>query len=66
MAVFDIKYDTAPSNRFTRPRGPKISDMRTALTTHNATSYSADRLNAMSSNDMVSACVAHNLTVAGL
>ena len=66
MANFDIKYDTTPQNRFNRPRGPKISDMRTALTTFSASSYTADRLNVMSENDMISACVTHNLTVGGL
>ena len=66
MANFDRKYDTTPQNQFASPRGPKISDMRTALSTYSATSYTADRLNGMSENDMISACRLHNLTVGGL
>lgn len=67
MAVFDIKYDTQPRNVFSVPRGPKISDMRTALAAVNGgLSYTADRLNAMTKNDMISACRIHNLTVGGL
>lgn len=66
MANFDIKYDTTPQNRFNRPRGPKISDMRTALSTFSSTSYTAARLDQMSENDMIYACVTHNLTVGGL
>lgn len=64
--AFDIRYDTAPQNRASRPRGPKITDLKTALSTFSSTSYTADRLNAMSYNDLVSAAVTHNLTVAGL
>ena len=67
MAVFDIKYNTQPQNAFSAPRGPKISDMRTALAAVNSgLSYTADRLNAMTENDMISACRIHNLTVGGL
>lgn len=67
MANFDIAYDTTPQNTLTRPRGPKISDMRTALAAVNGgASYTADRLNAMSENDMISACRVEGLTVAGI
>lgn len=67
MAIFDIKYDTQPQNVFSAPRGPKISDMRAALAAVNSgLSYTADRLNAMTENDMISACRIHNLTVGGL
>ena len=67
MANFDIAYDTAPQNVFNRPRGPKISDMRTALLTVNSgNSYTDDRLNGMSKNDMVNACALEGLTVEGL
>lgn len=66
MPAFDIRYDTTPQNKQGRPRGPKISDMKTALTTFSASSYTADRLNQMSENDLVYACVTHNLTVSGL
>lgn len=66
MANFDIRYDTAPANQSTKPRGPSTANLRSALTTFNATSYSTTRLDAMSKNDLIYACVAHNLTVAGL
>jgi hypothetical protein len=66
MANFDIKYDTTPASLKVRPRGPSIANLRTALTTFSGTSYTADRLNAMTKNDMIHACVVHSLTVAGL
>lgn len=67
MAVFDIGYDTQPQNSLKEPRGPKISDMRTALAALNGgNSYTADRLNGMTKNDMISACVVHGLTVPGI
>ncbi len=41
--------------------------MRTALAAVNGgLSYTTDRLNAMTENDMISACRIHNLTVGGL
>ena len=64
--AFDQRYDTTPQNPRSRARGPKISDLKAALTTFNSTSYTADRLNQMTYNDLVHACVVHNLTVAGL
>ena len=66
MPAFDIKYDTAPQNPFSKPRGPQISAMKTALSTYNSTSYTADRMNQMSKGDLVYACQIHGLTVAGL
>lgn len=66
MPVFDRKYDTTPQNVNSRPRGPKISDLKAALTTFNSTTYTADRLNQMSQNDLIYACNVHGLTVAGL
>lgn len=66
MPVFDQRYDTTPQNRASRPRGPQISAMKTALSTFSASSYTADRMNQMSYNDLVYACVTHNLSVAGL
>lgn len=66
MANFDIAYDTTPLNTLSRPRGPKISDMRTALAAVNSgLSYTTDRLNAMTENDMVSACRIEGLTISG-
>ena len=66
MPAFDVKYDTVPQNPFGKPRGPKISDMKTALSTFNSTSYTDDRMNQMSKGDLVYACQVHGLTVAGL
>ena len=41
--------------------------MRTALAAVNGgLSYTTDRLNAMTENDMISACRIHGLTVGGL
>lgn len=67
MANFDRKYDTQPQNIFASPRGPKISDMRTALSAvSGGVSYTADRLNGMTENDMIFACRTENLTVPGV
>ena len=66
MPVFSRKYDTQPQSVSASPRGPKISDMRTALNTYNATSYSTARLDQLSENDLIYACRLHNLTVGGL
>lgn len=66
MPAFDIRYDTAPSNRASKPRGPSIANLKAALTAFSATSYTADRMNGMGKNDLISACVLHGLTVSGL
>lgn len=66
MPAFDRRYDTLPQNRASKPRGPSIANLKTALSTYSGTSYTTDRLNQMSYNDLVSACAVHNLTVAGL
>lgn len=66
MPVFDIKYDTTPQNAFGKPRGPKITDLKSALDTYDSTSYTATRMNQMSKGDLVYACQVHGLTVAGL
>ena len=67
MANFDIGYDTTPLNRLRRPAGPKISDLRTALLAVNGgVSYTADRLNGMTENDMISAARIHGLSIPGL
>ena len=65
MANFDIRNDTQPQNNLKRPSKPAISDLRTALAGVGS-SYTADRLNAMTLNDMISAARIHGLTVAGL
>jgi len=66
MANHDVKNDVAPVNQFKPPSEPTVAELRAALTTYNATSYSTDRLNAMSDNDMIYACRLHGLTVNGL
>lgn len=66
MPTFDIRYDTTPANRASRPRGPSLVNLKAALTTYSATSYTAARMNQMSKNDLVLACTLHNLTVSGL
>lgn len=67
MANFDTYNDTTPQNTLKPPRLPKVSALRTALLAVNSgASYTADRLNAMTKNDMISAARAHSLTVAGL
>ena len=66
MPAFDILYDTTPSNRASRPRGPSLVNLKAALTTYNATSYTAYRMNQMSKNDLIHACTLHGLTVNGL
>lgn len=62
MAQHDVYNDPAPQNALRPLRTPKISTMRAALTSYNATSYSADRLNDMTRNDMFNACKVHGLT----
>ena len=67
MANFDTYNDTTPQNALKTTRLPVVSALRTALLTVNSgASYTADRLNAMTKNDMISAARAHNLTVTGL
>lgn len=66
MANFDITHDTTPANPRRRPKGPSIANLRTALSTFSGTSYTSDRLNAMSKNDMIHAASIHGLSVAGL
>ena len=66
MPAYDILYDTTPSNRASRPRGPSLVNLKAALTTYNATSYTAARMNQMSKNDLILACTLHGLTVNGL
>jgi hypothetical protein len=66
MANFDIVTDPAPQNTVKPVSGPTITALRAALTAHNATSYSAARLDQYSENDMVYACKVHGLSVTGL
>lgn len=66
MANHDIKADTTPANSNMPPWKPTVAALRTALSTFNATTFSADRLNAMSKNDMIYAARVSGLTVDGL
>lgn len=66
MANHDIRYNVAPAQTLKTPSFPKISAMRTALTTFSATAYPPTVLEGMTRNDMISACRVHNLTVVGL
>lgn len=66
MANHDVLNDVAPVNALKRPSKPTVSALRTALNTYSATSYSTDRLNAMTKNDMVYAARLHGLTVDGV
>lgn len=64
MAQHDVYNDPAPQNALRPLKTPKVSSLRSALATHNATSYSAERLNDMTRNDMFYAAKVHNLGVA--
>lgn len=66
MAGFDVKNDVTPAQKWDQPSTPTIAAMKAALTTHNATSYSATRLNTMTELDLIYACRQHNLSVVGL
>lgn len=66
MANYDVRNDVTPVQQFDPPSLPTVAAMRSALTTHSATSYSADRLNAMTELDMIFACRTHSLSVPGL
>lgn len=66
MPAFDIQYDTTPANRNSKPRGPSIANLKSALSTFSSTSYTAARMNGMSKNDLISACTVHSLAVPGL
>ena len=67
MADFDTQNDTTPVLTTAR-KGikPTIAAMKAALTTFSASSYTADRLNAMTEDDLVYACKTHALTPVGL
>lgn len=63
MANHDVYNDPAPQNVLRPIKSPKVSSLKTALAAHSATSYSAERLNDMTRNDMVYAAKVHNLAV---
>lgn len=69
MADFHVKSDTVPAlgavGAPTHLR-PTIAALKSALTTFNATSYSAARLHAMTYNDLAYAARLHSLSVVGL
>jgi len=66
VPAFDIRYNTTPASLASRPRGPSLVNLKAALTTYSATSYTAARMNQMSKNDLIHACALHGLTVNGL
>lgn len=67
MTNYDVLNDTTPQLQFKPPSEPTIAELRTALLTVNSgASYTADRLNSMTRNDMVYAARTHNLSVNGL
>ncbi len=66
MADFDIYNDPQPQMRnagFPTLVKPTVAQLKAALTTFNATSYSPARLNAMTKQDMLNAVRVHGLTV---
>ena len=68
MPNFDVRNDTTPIMKYAG-RGaekPTIAAMKSALTTHNATSYTATRMNTMTYNDLLYACQEHGLSVVGI
>jgi hypothetical protein len=68
LADYDVRADTLPQLAYPG-RGaekPTIAAMKTALDTHNATSYRATRLNTMTYNDLLYACQLHGLSVVGI
>lgn len=64
--AFDILNETEPQNTQKRPSYPTIPDLEAALTDYNSTSYSQDRLNGMTKNDLIHAARLHGLEVNGL
>lgn len=66
MADHDPREDITPKNNLHVPRRPTVAALKAALTTHNATSYSAARLQSMTYNDLVYAARQHSLSVVGL
>jgi len=68
MVDYDRQNDVLPQNPTKNPKGvkPTITELKAALTTFNATSYSAARLLSMTENDCIFACKQHGLTVNGL
>jgi hypothetical protein len=67
MANHDVKNDVTPLLQFKPISEPTISELRTALLTVNGgASYTAERLNTMTRNDMIYAARVHSLSVNGL
>jgi hypothetical protein len=64
MADLDFFNDKTPVLAFKKPSSPTISQLKSALTTFNSTSYTPARLQTMTENDLVYAARLHGLTVA--
>jgi hypothetical protein len=60
---FDIYNDTLPRRKNNVDRSPTVAQLKSALTTHNATSYTPERLRQMTENDLINAVRLHGLTV---
>jgi hypothetical protein len=63
MANHDVYYDPQPQMAFKKVKSPKISSLRTALTTYNAAYFTSARLDGMLNNDMEYAARLAGLTV---
>lgn len=66
MANTDVRNDIAPKQGFTKPSLPTIAALRTALKAAKPSSYTDDRLNTMTRNDMLYAVRVEGVTVTGL
>jgi hypothetical protein len=67
MADFFITGDTLPKQVFNDvDTAPTIANLKAALTTFQAGTYTAARLATMTYNDLIYACRVNSLTVAGL
>jgi hypothetical protein len=64
MAVLDIHLDYQPQNVLKPYKAPKVSSLRTALIGVNGgLTYTMDRLNDMTENDMLYAARVHGLAI---
>ncbi len=66
MADYDLPNAGTPTQAVKRPTAPTVANLKSALNTYNATSYTAARMLTMTYNDLVYACRLHGLSVAGL
>jgi hypothetical protein len=66
MADYDVHNDITPNNVYDEASLPTITALKASLTAFSASSYTADRLLAMSEQDLIYACRLHGLTPVGL